>query len=768
MIMTTGVYSPNMVNAASGMVPSLTNGPPVSNYYSLGVSPDLIDAINNYNNFPVISKWKLILGQLLITYPTLVTRWDELQKGSWPALTDAAPYPGIQDFPGGPVPVNTWNLTSYSSLGNAGPPDWRVPYAPQSYYNLYPDSRFQTRFVLTNARLIMGYDNPKGIDITRDLSKFAQINTICATYRTQVNEILNSSENAKILDATFTGMETLSTGNLSLIGTDFTLLGQDLRELGNLWNLSNIELQGFPSNLLKQIIDVGGLLPGLRQSLIDAGVTGTQIDQIQQKPAATAPALELQLYKIFQLITGNDLDQVKQLLDVGTSDISNLAQLLDPQKIFPKSYTTLICPVSATQTVNVYSATSVNPAISNFFVGRDKYETLRKILPPDQAAANSALSFSWQQIKNVKVIDFRSVSEIVTGVKTNTGLSAVNGLSSPVPGSVKTNVNDSLATGTGADETITLFDMIGTAAGHVHTEKFNQTVDQFNSIDFTELLRLYDLCVNVILGVYDVNYFSINPPTLTAGGSGYTSASATIDPPTGLYCQITPSFVVTVDIDPLSGDGPVSSITATDFGSGYRATDSVTITITGDGGGASATTTIGPPSFAFVQLPDGRQFQSCGNAIAGRLEALKALIYSGSGGDNSLPGPWNTVEAEAKRLVTDYPDQVSACNDYWAQMASQLNTEALNRYLAELVFDFDTAEFQDIRANSRPSILSLASSLQSFGKNTSPGGSAMFFEKTAESANLGGQSVIAAIRESSNIRDLENVGVGMDTQLSAI
>lgn len=776
--MATGALSSNMINAGSGITPGVDNSPPP--YYSLGVSPDLITAMGNYDALPQIAKYKEIYDALFdeAGYAVLRTRWDELQLGSWPALTDGAPYPGIADFSGGPAPVNTWNLTAYNSTGAddpaaAGPPDWRVPYAPRDYYAIEPDARYQTRFVLTNARLIMCYADPRGTDESRDLTKFAQVNGICSAWRTQANEMINSSVNSEILATAFPGMQSLSTGGVSQVSASFGAFGRDLLALGQMINLAQLDYLGYPSTLLRQILAVGGILPGIYDTMLGLGMSETVITDAQRASAPLPPTVEADLYRAFGFVIDEDLVEVLELLDITTAGITSMAQLLDPVKIFPQSYDTLQIQVpqdgSGFMSVPIYQGTAINSSVGTLFDQDETYRTLSTIIPADQALANSALIRSLYQVKNIKNIEFRDFATSTSTLENNTGLGEVNALTAPVPPAVQSTINSSLATGTGPDGTITLFDMIGTAAGHIHTEKFNQTLEEFKLIDFTELIRLYDLCINVILGVYDVNYYSINPPTLTSGGSGYTAASATIDAPIGDYCRITPTFTVTVAIDPGPGTGPVSSITATNFGSGYRSDDQVNITIVGDGGGAEATTTIGPPSFAMVELPDGRQFQSCGDAISGRLEALKALIYSGSGGDNNVPGPWNTVEAEAKRLVVDYPEQVEKCNDYWAQMASQLNTEAKNRYPAELVFDFadppSAAKFRDLKDNSRPSALALISSLQSLGTDAEEGGPAAMFEKIAQNNNLGGQSVTASLREGRNNESLLNAGVGSDTQL---
>jgi hypothetical protein len=757
-----------------------------------------------YNALPQISKYKSIYDSLLSSskagrpgYNALWQRWDELQLGSWPALTDGANYTDITDYPLGPAPINTWTgvapYITYSdnTANGAGPPPpppgWRVPFSPRSYYasgatdeDYSFDARFQTDFLLTNARLVMGFDEPRERDDPRDLTKFAQIQGICDAYRGQANTMVNSSVNSGIVATTFTGMQDLSTGGVSQVSPSFAQFGGDLVSLGELINLRTLSYLGYPSNLLRQMLNVGGLLPGVYDALVLAQVTDQNIATVKQLDAEIGLDLELKIYQGLMMVTGESLAQVLELLDISQSNansaaltqpltLANAADLLNPAKILPNSYLTLLMQITGadgkTQDVKIYSsANTVNSSIASVFVDDELYNNLRKVIPPAQALANSALIRSLRQVKNVTNLEFQEFAASTKLLENNDGLPSVNALTAPVPAGVQTAVNDSLATGTGPNDSLTLYDLIGTAAGAVHQEKFTQTMEQFKTVDFSELIRLYNLCLGVIGGTYDIELLSIAPPTLTSGGANYTSASATITPPTGPYCQVTPTFNVTVTVDPFSGVGPVTAITATSLGSGYEPGDAVNITISGDGGGATATTTLSTQTFAYVELPDGRQFEACGDEYAGRLKALQALTYSGSGGDNSLPGPWNTVELEAKRLVNTYPDQVAACNTYWAEMAAQMNREAMNRYLAELIFDFATATYPDLKPYSRSSALAMISSLHGYGTETSQNGAADFFNAVAQT-NLGGQSVIASLREGRNIEALIDAGAGIDTQL---
>jgi hypothetical protein len=92
------------------------------------------------------------------------------------------------------------------------------------------------------------------------------------------------------------------------------------------------------------------------------------------------------------------------------------------------------------------------------------YNTLKKIIPPDQALANQALSRSLRQVKDIFNTDLPTLSAAVSQLESNRDLNLINALTEPVP-AVVTSIVNTLATGTGPGNTITINDLIGTAAG---------------------------------------------------------------------------------------------------------------------------------------------------------------------------------------------------------------------------------------------------------------------------------------------------------------
>lgn len=96
------------------------------------------------------------------------------------------------------------------------------------------------------------------------------------------------------------------------------------------------------------------------------------------------------------------------------------------------------------------------------------YNTLKKIIPPDQALANQALSRSLRQVKEVFRTDLPALANAASVLESNKDLDLINNLTTPIPPVVQNFWGNTFATGTGPGNTITVNDLIGTASGNTH------------------------------------------------------------------------------------------------------------------------------------------------------------------------------------------------------------------------------------------------------------------------------------------------------------
>ena len=105
------------------------------------------------------------------------------------------------------------------------------------------------------------------------------------------------------------------------------------------------------------------------------------------------------------------------------------------------------------------------------------YNTLKKIIPPDQALANQALSRSLRQVKDIFNTDLPAVSAAVSQLESNRDLDLINQLNTPIPAVVTNFIGNTLATGTGPGNTLTTNDVIGIAAGATVTSELPLVTD---------------------------------------------------------------------------------------------------------------------------------------------------------------------------------------------------------------------------------------------------------------------------------------------------
>ena len=626
--MSNGQYSSVMLIAADGLLQN----------QGLVVSGNLAIAINSYTSTTAVSSY---LGILSSGFANVGTANDQITTNTFsslqqlgsatlPAVTDAVPAAYA-----GSLPIGN-NVTGFSGL------------------------------VSTQGNLILG---------NGDLGKFAQVYGQCQSYIVQNNPIINSVKNSSILDTTFTSMNSITTGGISDINRTLQVFGADLTKLGNTWALNKLPFFGFPWVLLYQMSQAGGIMPELVQRLIDSGVTVDNLSDIQ-RGSEVAASVDLLIYRVMTGVTGDLLDQVKVLLSVTTENLTNMADLLNPVKTLPNSYTQLtnLIPtgtdVSPTATVlaNVYTtASTVNSNLLSVYGTSPAYQSLSKILPPDQALANQAIANSLQQVKNIFQLTLPVFARAVTATETNTGLGDITSLTKAVPTSVASNINNTLATGTGPNGTLTLFDFMGATAGVPYTAEFTADAAIINAMQAAN--ALYTL-TDSTYGVYTVMQNTLN--------GDYTSV-------------INPS--------------PIE----------------ITITIP-------------------AGLP--------GEGTYGNLDAAFST--------GLIPAAANLIA----NVAANNASNASTLNTSFTTMAQQLSAETNNLVLAQV-------EFNDLAANSRSSVMSLASNLHEIGTDVAPKGQNDFFTAIADTSNQYGQAIIASFREGRNIKVFNDAGIGSDTQIPA-
>jgi hypothetical protein len=277
-----------------------------------------------------------------------------------------------------------------------------------------------------------------------DLNKFVQAFAAADGYINVTNKVIESAVNAnEYLGPTFTNMDDLVTGALSSINLALDAFGQDLGNLGQAIDPIQPNTIGFPSSVLTQIVRIaGGLTPAIERALdengveVDLEIDGT--DGAQTVPAQT----EKDIFNALTDITGANLQDALEILEVTTPNLDSLADLLNPVKTFPQSFASLTfpSPVGAVLIYNldgtinsdldlvfplVFPDAAFIPSGAEFIPSGAEFipsgaefipsgcDQLAKIIPPDQARANQALQIAFGQLSSIGKITLPELARVL-------------------------------------------------------------------------------------------------------------------------------------------------------------------------------------------------------------------------------------------------------------------------------------------------------------------------------------------------------------------
>lgn len=348
-----GPLSPVMMTAGAGMLPGA--GAVAGLGASLGVSSALTSSIGSFTSLPITGQFSDV-----VTNATGV-----LDSGALSSL-------------------RTLGADAFPALTNAIPGGFASALAPVAAGGVF-DGGF-TGLISQTASGIMG---------DGDLSKFGQIFGSAQGFLGQANQFVNSGLNVGSLGSTFGsitgGMDNLITGSFSQVTEAFGSFGSDLGNLGSLISLDNLPNLGDPSALVKQVASVGGLVPGVESALRSAGIDSNSLTSLATGGFANiSDSANKLLYEGMTKVTGSELAQVKSVLGVNVGGINNMADLLNPAKILPNSYTALTMPTPDGLRGIYASSSSVNTNLEKFLVdpnapaytGDDPIVRARLGLPP--------------------------------------------------------------------------------------------------------------------------------------------------------------------------------------------------------------------------------------------------------------------------------------------------------------------------------------------------------------------------------------------------
>lgn len=280
-----------------------------------------------------------------------------------------------------------------------------------------------------NAGLIANISDA-GNSYVSSTSVFVQIFSAAQGYVSTTNDLIESAVNANnYLGPTFTSMDDLISGDLARVNLAYPAFGADLQQLGE---LIDFESYGTPAALLQRIAQQGNMLngttPALQEHLLSCGLSNQDIADLVNNnvqslfnPAGLTQAqfdsLQKRAYPCMTEVQGADLQDILDILGVTTPNINTLADLLNPVKIFPTSWPSLTMSTPAGP-ILIYNPDAtirdaVSQALSTSALIPQACDQLAKIIPPDQAQANQALTISFLQIKNIGGVGLPQLAEAV-------------------------------------------------------------------------------------------------------------------------------------------------------------------------------------------------------------------------------------------------------------------------------------------------------------------------------------------------------------------
>ena len=281
--------TPLQLNAAAGLLQN----------EGFGVSANLISAISSYENTTLIVPFLNTIsvgstGNILSA--NVITSVETLAANTCPALSDSVP-------------------TAYSSLG---------------------------------TQMITVVIDQANIDICgNNTSKLIQAVNQAEAYTSQTSIFINSAVNSQTyLGNTFTTMNNMITGSATSINLSTPAFGTDLKNLGQLINLKDLNNFGSPFALVQQLYSIAGVVSTVTAAFITAGVSTDVVLNITSPTVSVTDSTEKLMYQAMTQITGTDLNQILSVLGVVTVGITTMADLLNPLKLFPNSFQSLTAPTA--------------------------------------------------------------------------------------------------------------------------------------------------------------------------------------------------------------------------------------------------------------------------------------------------------------------------------------------------------------------------------------------------------------------------------------
>ena len=612
------------------------------------------------------------------------------------------------------------------------------------------------------------------------LGSFMTVNS----FLSDANQTIHTVSNANtFLDGVYSNMNDLTSADItgvSLAATDF---GTDLENLGKVIDLSQIEKFGMPSNLLINIGKAGAMTQDLGLALLSAGMSKDDISAIASGIIPNwSKQLEQQIFGAFLIITGDNLNHILAPLQCKTIGLTNLADLLNPQKMFPTSYASLTVPVyngtlglptNSKTYYLIYQNGGLNTTLNNQtikdYVGTiipkgtpptysntnspENFADLPKgfgsyldgVIPSDWATAAGAFSYTMRQIRNIESLDIQKFAKVAKSIENMSDLPLTAGTSKPTNQLAIDSSASICSLGSGKSGSYTMSDFFGSMSGLPYPwQLLQQSITDLASANLTNLYQQQFLAVTWEQATVDVLYaptglgtYRVTGFTITNPGGGYGRGAA---PAPQITLSNGGTATVTIGTDPAKAGslgtgtyGRVTDITLTSHGPDLSSIPTATIEsapITNAGGTNTTTGTAGWPS------------------------TINTVVQNYTDQANS----------EITSIANANPLMLAKLNTYWNILGSQLAREQRARY----TFLGPVSVPKEAFVNPYPSTCyTFLDALTELSQDTSPHMAAQTLEAISDMNSVGGQSLVGKMREERNQARIQQLGTEQDNNIDS-
>ena len=239
--------------------------------------------------------------------------------------------------------------TTIPALGNSPPSTFNWSGYPNWASN-YTYTNEVTRWGYVRLFALQGYNEfnyNSGLSADAGAYKdfLSGFMSTCSFIESSNDAILAVNNSQEFLDGTYSNMDDLTTGDITGVSVATTIFGQDLIASGKAINLQTIATFGLPSNLLFTLQKNNAITKSVSLALIASNITVSELEQILGNISSVTKEQERKIYGAFGIILGQDLKDILVSLNCKTVGLESLADLLNPLKLFPNSYSTLTVPV---------------------------------------------------------------------------------------------------------------------------------------------------------------------------------------------------------------------------------------------------------------------------------------------------------------------------------------------------------------------------------------------------------------------------------------